>query len=131
MSIENIRRLVNRPDNEIPQIIERVKSGERLYKIFSERTVKPMKTPPQKRLSKPAQTTVKDTPRYDPDAQVTGLTYTIPSWTSVIDRVFMNNDFRVVSKTAREKLLKELFTFKFATGLLLELLREKGTEGHL
>jgi predicted CopG family antitoxin len=132
MSVENVRSLANRPDEEIPKIIKRIKSGEEwLYQIFPERAVKSIKTSLPKRLGKPVQATVKDTPKYDPDAQVTGLTYTIPSWSSVIDRVFMSNDFRVVSKDAREKLLKELFAFKSVTDLLLELLGEKGTEGYL
>jgi len=126
MSVENVRNLANRPHAEIRKIVERVKSGEeRLYEIFPERAVKPKNELLDRRRRNPARATVKDTPKYDPDAQITGLTYTIPSWVGAIDRVFMGDNINAVSRPARKKLIKELSSLKDATDLIMELLLEQ------
>ena len=59
-----------------------------------------------------SRTSVKDIPPYDPDSQVMALSFTVPSWVSAIDRVFMNADFRKISQLARDKLRKELTELK-------------------
>jgi hypothetical protein len=51
---------------------------------------------------------VKNMPKHDPDAEVSALTLTIPSWIGTINRTFDNTDFRRVTKSARRELLKEL-----------------------
>lgn len=51
---------------------------------------------------------VKDMPTYDPDAEVSGLTLTIPSWSGSIDRVIRETDLDVVSANARERLASAL-----------------------
>ena len=47
-------------------------------------------------------------PAFDPDADITGLTLTIPSWTSSINRVLTKTDLSIVSDTARNSLANEL-----------------------
>lgn len=47
---------------------------------------------------------VKDMPVFDPDAEVIGLSLTIPSWASSICRVENTTDFTVVSQSAKQKL---------------------------
>lgn len=51
---------------------------------------------------------VKDMPAFDPDADVTGLTLTIPSWSSSIKRVRTKTDLSIVSPAARNGLACEL-----------------------
>lgn len=52
--------------------------------------------------------TVKDMPQFDPDAEITGLTLTIPSWGSSIERIRTKTDLSIVSATARTKLTDAL-----------------------
>ena len=68
--------------------------------------------------------TIKDTPEFDPDARVSSLFYTIPSWASVIDNVFMNSDFIKVSSNAKNKLKKELEILVEAAEAVIEIIRE-------
>lgn len=47
---------------------------------------------------------VKDMPTFDPDAEITGLTLTIPSWTRSIERVQKGTNFSIATPGAKEKL---------------------------
>lgn len=51
---------------------------------------------------------VKDMPTFDPDADITVLTLTIPSWSSSINRVRTKTDLSIVSPAARNGLAREL-----------------------
>ena len=47
---------------------------------------------------------IKTMPAFDPDAEVTALTLTIPSWISSVDRIKTTADLRVISLSARSDL---------------------------
>ena len=51
---------------------------------------------------------VKDMPAFDPDAEVTGLTLTIPSWSGSIDRTISRSDLNIVSAEAKARLASAL-----------------------
>lgn len=51
---------------------------------------------------------VKDMPIFDPDADITVLTLTIPSWSSSINRVRTKTDLSIVTPAARNGLAREL-----------------------
>ena len=51
---------------------------------------------------------VKDMPVFDPDAEVTGLTLTIPSWSGSIDRTISGTDLSIVSAEAKARLASAL-----------------------
>ena len=55
-----------------------------------------------------AKATVKDMPAFDPDAYVSSLTLTIPSWISSIKRTAANSDIKMLSVKARYDLVKVL-----------------------
>ena len=55
-----------------------------------------------------AKATVKDMPAFDPDAYVSSLTLTIPSWISSIKRTAANSDIKTLSVKARYDLVKVL-----------------------
>ena len=127
MSVENLICLANKPCAEISTTVERIKSGdEKLYEIFPERGKKYDKSSLEKQSKKSIGLTVKDTPKYDPDAQVMGLAYTIPSWVNTIQRVLISDKFHIISKTALKKLLKELSILEEAIGMMMNNLL--GTE---
>lgn len=55
---------------------------------------------------------VKDMPVYDPDAEITGLILTIPSWSGSIDRLVKRTDLTVVSAEVKEQLASVLLSLK-------------------
>lgn len=63
---------------------------------------------PKRIVSETPRASIKDTPSYDPDAQINTLMYTIPSWISTIDRTFTTSDFNKATSGARDRLAKEL-----------------------
>ena len=63
--------------------------------------------------------TVKDMPKYDPDAEIVSLSFTIPSWIGSIDRVLSKVKFETTSEQARQKLKSELNNLNFAVDTML------------
>ena len=72
---------------------------------------------------------VKDMPEYDPDAEITGLTLTIPSWCSSIKRAMRNADFTKLSPLAKEKLLLALFELEDKIENLIDTIKEDEYHG--
>ena len=66
---------------------------------------------------------VKDMPEFDPDAEVTGLTLTIPSWAGSIERIARTN-LGIVSETARIKLQSALTELQDCIGSMLSRIEE-------
>lgn len=70
------------------------------------------------------QTAIKNTPDYDPDAEITGLTLTIPSWASSISRTRAHADLSCVSLKARMNLEHALFNLQATIEELLQAIKE-------
>ena len=68
---------------------------------------------------------VKDMPAFDPDAEITGLTLTIPSWASSIDRTRSKADLRIVSDKARDRLAEALTELQHKVSDMLTALKEE------
>lgn len=62
---------------------------------------------------------IKITPQYDPDAEVSSLALTIPSWISSINRTRKNVNFHAITDNARDKLRSELGQMIYSIRLLL------------
>lgn len=73
----------------------------------------------------PSGPTVKDMPQFDPDAEITGLTLTIPSWGSSIDRIRTKTDLSIVSTAARSKLTDALNDLLKKIDDMLEAIKEE------
>lgn len=67
---------------------------------------------------------IKEMPAFDPDAEVTELTLTIPSWCSSIKRTRNNANLSIISQTAREKLTTVLLSLKETVSEMLSLIKE-------
>ena len=63
-------------------------------------------------------------PKYDPDAEITGLTLTIPSWASSIDRTRSKADFENISDNARLKLYGALQNLMEAINEMMAAIKE-------
>jgi len=77
-------------------------------------------------VSEPAPSfpSVKDMPKFDPDAEITGLTLTIPSWTSSINRIRTKTDLSIISDSARSKLEESLVELHSQILKMLSSIRE-------
>jgi len=136
LSIENVRLLYRKSDSEFWRTVERISAGnEPITHIFPERatkprnkqTLRPPKAPPNgsnKRNAKVLPKSVKDTPQYNPNAQVEALTYTVPSWVKAIERIFDSENLSKISETARGKLKNELLNLKISTEILIDSMME-------
>lgn len=67
---------------------------------------------------------IKQMPEFDPDAEVAGLTLTIPSWTSSIDRTKVNANLNLISKPAKLRLETALKALQITVQEMLDTIRE-------
>ena len=72
---------------------------------------------------------VKDMPAYDPDAEAVGLTLTIPTWASSIERIDGIMDKTQLSKKARKNLIEALQMLKMKINEMLSELGENENDG--
>lgn len=128
LSVENTVRLSNKKSGEILEIAEQLSDRSlAINKIFTEH---PSHRPgirynkngkPHKDLLR----TVKDTPAYDPDAQISSLTYTVPTWTKAVERAFNDSDFSEISIKARRNLITVLSELRRTADAVIEILMEE------
>jgi hypothetical protein len=62
-------------------------------------------------------------PAFDPDAEITALTLTIPSWVSSIKRTRTNTDFDRVSDYAKGKLTETLINLQHTISKMLATIK--------
>ncbi len=62
---------------------------------------------------------VKDMPAFDPDAEIIGLTLTIPSWSGSIDRTISRSNLNIVSVEAKTRLASALLDLQRKTAEML------------
>jgi len=67
---------------------------------------------------------IKNMPKYDPDAEISSLAYTIPSWCSMIIRSMKVSNLSQVSPAAKRRLLAQLETLRSQTDRLLVSIKE-------
>lgn len=67
---------------------------------------------------------VKQMPSYDPDAEVSGLTLTIPSWISSIQRTYAAAEFPAISPGALERLAAQLLCLTQSAEQLMGAIKE-------
>ena len=66
----------------------------------------------------------KITPKHDPDAEIAGLTLTVPSWVSSIERARNNADMNAASTRAKSKLEEALLSLQEKVSEMLSDIRE-------
>ena len=68
---------------------------------------------------------MKDAPVFDPDAELIGLTLTIPSWGSSIERAMSSADLSLASKNAKYKLIDALTYLRIKIDDVLSAIKEE------
>ena len=71
----------------------------------------------------PSLPSVKDMPAFDPDAGITALTLTVPSWESSIKRTRSNTDFDSISNHAKGKLTEALINLRYTIAMMLSTIK--------
>lgn len=69
---------------------------------------------------------VKDMPAFDPDAEISSLTLTIPSWSSSIERTRNRADLSIISPVAKNRLIGALQTLQDTVDEMLKAVKEEG-----
>ena len=109
ISHENVVELSRRTPEEIRRVNRKIDRNPQPF-IQYKRTRNAIKTgyrepiPPED----PLKPTVKDMPEYDPDAAISSLILTIPSWSSSIDRTRKTAKLSDISPKARSNLIDAL-----------------------
>lgn len=63
---------------------------------------------------------IKDMPDYDPDMELQGLTLTVPTWITVIERAKRRTDFTLATRGAKEDLRSALTKLEKEVEVTLE-----------
>ena len=108
ISHKNLVELSRLPPDEIRKVGRRIEKMQQPY-VQYKRTRREIQNSSDPELGSPSVPSVKDMPAFDPDAEITGLTLTIPSWASSIERAMTKSDLSIVSLKARKKLVEALF----------------------
>ena len=127
ISHENIVELARLSAPEVKQLSRSISSEEADYICYSDTRrgiQKGMAMPPPQKVSTIPTASIKDMPQYDPDAEISSLALTIPSWVSSIDRTMTVSDLATVSENARERLRKQLVDLKETINDMLNAMKE-------
>ncbi len=68
---------------------------------------------------------IKNMPEYDPDAEISALAFTVPSWTSSINRVRTNAKLSETSDNACERLSAAFDDLKISIDKTLSAIKER------
>lgn len=123
VSHENVVALSKMKPSEIKTVERKIQKMEEPFVQFHK--IRRVLSSAPRRVSKKGQgPSVKDMPAFDPDADINGLTLTIPSWSSSIERVLTKTNLSIVSEKARTSLEHELCTLTKYIDDLLSAIKE-------
>ena len=116
ISQENIIELARIPSDNLRRLLEAIESGKLKWITYTDMRFESQYNPPkgnkpsriERKEEVDGKLAIRQMPAYDPDAQVSSLALTIPSWTSSIKRVTEATDFSKISNAARNRLMKNL-----------------------
>ncbi len=125
ISHDNVVALSMMEAEEVRKLSKKVGHGSAPFIRYSESrkdfTYEPAHKPGPKSPELPV---IKTMPAFDPDAEVIGLTLTIPSWTSSIDRTKAAADLRTVSPPAKRRLEDALLSLQNKAQAMIRAIKE-------
>jgi hypothetical protein len=117
ISQENVSKLAKQSSEAVNDVKTQLSNNDSAFVSYSNtRKIIPVKK---------EKITVKDMPVYDPDAEISSLALTIPSWISSIERTFAVADFKKTSQKANTKLKNELKELEYTVSAMLIAIEEK------
>ena len=125
ISQENILELAKMPPLEIKRLgTQLVKKKENFVGYSNARRVIPPKAEQSPKPLCTPNVSIKNMPEYDPDAEFSSLTLTIPSWVSSILRTQTTANLSEVTPQAKSKLVKGLIDLRKTVDDLLNMIKE-------
>ena len=67
---------------------------------------------------------IKNMPAYDPDAEINGLSFTIPTWVNMLKRAETHSDLGLISPAAKGRLQEELHHLEERIRIILQVMEE-------
>lgn len=125
ISHENLVALSKMPPEEIRRIASKPEDLQHPFTSYSD-TRKEFADTDEEPVE-PMQETlplIKITPMHDPDAEIAGLTLTVPSWVSSIERARNNADMNAASTGAKSRLEEALLSLQEKVSEMLSDIRE-------
>ena len=112
---------------ELKSVIRRIEQVQQPFIQYStaRKEILSPSLPSQAAGEQVAVPSVKDAPVFDPDAELIGLTLTIPSWGSSIERAMSNADLSLASKSAKYKLIDALTYLRLKIDDVLSAIKEE------
>lgn len=129
ISHENLVELASSRPYEVKKVGKKIIESGGAFVPFSDARKDLVELGRARRTSAPQGASIKDMPEYDPDAEVTGLTLTIPTWSSSIERIRDKTDLTNISPKARDKLKTALSTLQQNINVLLECIKGDKSDG--
>ena len=126
ISHKNVMALADMTSEEIKKVSRRIERSQQPYVQYN-RTRREIQEHCTESASAEERSapSVKDMPVFDPDAEITGLTLTIPSWASSIERTRTKTNLSIISTKARNSLVEALLTLQIAIEEMCEAVKEK------
>lgn len=128
ISYVNIIELSKLPVEDIKKFNQRIEK-EPAHFVQFKKTRKVIRSRKEDRVNDAVKMpipSVKDMPKYDPDAEISSLALTIPSWKSSIERTRANANLSVVSPEARKRVTDALDSLRItATEMIAAIEEEK------
>ena len=124
VSHNDVLTLSKRSGEEIRELNKRLERTQHPFAQYQTTRQEIQGMKPNCRSDREKQPSVKDMPEFDPDAEVVGLTLTIPSWSSSIDRIVHSN-LEIVSDSARERLHKALIELQESIIIMISAIKEE------
>lgn len=126
ISHESIVELSQLSQQDITRLCKHITDAAIQDVGYSEiRKVIPKRQDSSKKIPLTPSGSVKDMPAYDPDAEISSLILTVPSWVSSIDRTRSISNLSCVSSNARRKLENELLILKETINVMLAAIKEE------
>lgn len=111
MSHESTIKLSQQSPTVISRIMEKIKKNPMSHITYTELTsefeFKPVNQS-QKNTASDDEPGIRKMPEYDPDAEISSLALTIPSWVSSMERAHRHTEYSKTSSSARIHLIKQL-----------------------
>ena len=130
LTLENVIEITRLPSIEFQILCQHLNHGQTEYLFLEEskrklKGYKLQKFRSEERKVIPPKAGIKETPLYDPDAELSSLRLTIPSWISSIQRIIEKSDIISSTAEAKGKLFLQLSELKTVVNELSQLLKER------
>ena len=123
ISHDGVIALSKRSAEEIRDLNLRLERSQQPFTRYQTTRQEMQALPPVQVEERENPKTIKDMPKYDPDAEVIGLTLTIPSWSSSIDRI-VHSDLVHISNEAKDNLHQALLKLQNSIDDMISAIEE-------